>query len=203
MSSAAYQATAVGALAVSLAVSLLDPPFPSQQILQHTPTVLSIALLAWAVKRECFSNAALTCLVAFMLLHVYGARYIYSFAPLGESLGFLALERNAPPRNHYDRLVHLSFGILALCPVIEAARNYGGLTKAWARTVAILFVFGVSALYESFEWLLTIVAAPELADRYNGQQGDVWDAQKDMALACLGAVLFAPFFARRAGRAES
>lgn len=25
------------------------------------------------------------------------------------------------------------------------------------------------------------------ADAYNGQQGDMWDAQKDMALAVLGA----------------
>ncbi|WP_156421075.1 DUF2238 domain-containing protein, partial [Sphingopyxis sp. H077] len=24
---------------------------------------------------------------------------------------------------------------------------------------------------------------------YNGQQGDIWDAQKDMALATLGAIL--------------
>ena len=43
--------------------------------------------------------------------------------------------------------------------------------------------------YEIFEWLLTIVAAGETADRYNGQQGDIWDAQKDMALAALGAIL--------------
>lgn len=27
----------------------------------------------------------------------------------------------------------------------------------------------------------------EEADYYNGQQGDIWDAQKDMALALLGS----------------
>ena len=31
--------------------------------------------------------------------------------------------------------------------------------------------------------------APDWADRYNGQQGDIWDPQKDMALALLGATL--------------
>lgn len=45
-----------------------------------------------------------------------------------------------------------------------------------------------SALYEIFEWLLTIVAADDTADYYNGQQGDPWDAQKDMALAQLGSL---------------
>ena len=40
-----------------------------------------------------------------------------------------------------------------------------------------------SLIYELFEWLLTIVMTAEEADYYNGQQGDMWDAQKDMALA--------------------
>ena len=34
-----------------------------------------------------------------------------------------------------------------------------------------------------------MVMAPETADRFNGQQGDYWDAQKDMALALAGALV--------------
>lgn len=47
-------------------------------------------------------------------------------------------------------------------------------------------------IYELFEWLLTTVMTADAADCYNGQQGDIWDAQKDMALALLGstAMLF-------------
>jgi putative membrane protein len=52
-------------------------------------------------------------------------------------------------------------------------------------------VFAVSALYEIFEWLLTLTMEGSLATAYNGQQGDLWDAQKDMALAALGALLAA------------
>ena len=44
-----------------------------------------------------------------------------------------------------------------------------------------------SLIYELFEWLLTIVMTAEEADYYNGQQGDMWDAQKDMALALVGS----------------
>ncbi len=45
-----------------------------------------------------------------------------------------------------------------------------------------------SVMYEMFEWLLTIIAPADQADNYNGQQGDIWDAQKDMALAMLGGI---------------
>jgi len=43
--------------------------------------------------------------------------------------------------------------------------------------------------YEVFEWVLSLALSPEQADAYNGQQGDFWDAQKDMALAMLGAIV--------------
>lgn len=185
-------------LAISLGVSLIATPYPKQQSLQHTPTVIAILLLGWAAMRGTFSNVAFTCLVSFMLLHVMGARYIYSFVPFGESLHFLALEADAPVRNHYDRLVHLAFGILAMCPLVESAVRHGGLSIRWARIMAVQFVFGMSAFYETFEWLLTLTAGPEEAEIYNGQQGDTWDAQKDMALAMLGALALAPLVKCRA-----
>ena len=36
---------------------------------------------------------------------------------------------------------------------------------------------------------LTVTFAPAWAEAYNGQQGDPWDAQKDMAMAGLGALI--------------
>ncbi len=72
-------------------------------------------------------------------------------------------------------------------------RGRYGVGAGSAARGAVLTVLGwvlaISCLYEIFEWMLTIVAAGETADRYNGQQGDIWDAQKDMALAALGAIL--------------
>ena len=47
----------------------------------------------------------------------------------------------------------------------------------------------VSALYEIFEWSLALMMAPQSAEAYNGQQGDGFDAQKDMALALGGNLL--------------
>lgn len=66
--------------------------------------------------------------------------------------------------------------------------------------MAFLFVGAFSAAYEIFEWQLTLLAPASLADDYNGQQGDPWDSQKDMAMAILGAAAasFWPLFKRRA-----
>ena len=58
-------------------------------------------------------------------------------------------------------------------------------------------MLAASALYEMFEWALTLAAAGAIADAYNGQQGDIWDAQKDMALATFGALAAATWLALR------
>lgn len=42
-------------------------------------------------------------------------------------------------------------------------------------------------LYEVFEWFLTFVMSADAATDYDGQQGDMWDAHKDMALALLSS----------------
>lgn len=44
-------------------------------------------------------------------------------------------------------------------------------------------------VYELLEWGLSIGLSPEDAENYNGQQGDMWDAHKDMFLATIGAIL--------------
>ncbi|MFD2135843.1 DUF2238 domain-containing protein [Novosphingobium resinovorum] len=54
-----------------------------------------------------------------------------------------------------------------------------------------------SAIYEIFEWLLTVFMAGPDALAYNGQQGDPWDPQKDMALAGISAVAAAGFLRLR------
>ena len=68
-------------------------------------------------------------------------------------------------------------------------RRHGGLSPRLSCWHAFLFIGAASALYEIFEWLLTIILAPGMAADYNGQQGDPWDSQKDMAIAIAGAAI--------------
>lgn len=55
--------------------------------------------------------------------------------------------------------------------------------------IAIQFVMATSLFYELIEWWIVMGLSPEDAENYNGQQGDQWDAHKDMFLATVGAIL--------------
>lgn len=162
-------------------------------LLQHFPTIVVLVALPLLARRFPLSNATITCIVVFMLLHVVGARYIYSYVPYdqwAESLfGFSLTERFGFTRNHYDRLVHFFFGVLWVRPVWEVCVRYLGVPRRFAFYTALEFVLAFSMLYELFEWGITMVLSPDDAGKYNGQQGDIWDAQKDMSFAFLGAIL--------------
>ena len=95
-------------------------------------------------------------------------------------------------RNMFDRLIHLSFGLLMVLPFAEIGLRHGSLSRRAALLMAVLGVFAFSSAYEIFEWLLTIGLAPDQAGAYNGEQGDMYDGQKDMAMANLGALLALP-----------
>lgn len=188
-------------LALGVLLSFVDAPYPRYQWLHHVPTVPALVALFVVARRRALSDASLLCIVAFLALHTIGARWIYSFVPYDEWLvawtGTDTAELLGWERNHYDRLVHLAFGVFAVPPVVEWTVTRWRLTRARAAIVAWLFVLGVSAIYEVFEWGLAMSAAPETAESYNGQQGDAWDAQKDMALAAFGALPALPWAAAR------
>ena len=52
-------------------------------------------------------------------------------------------------------------------------------------------------VYELFEWGIALSLSEGMAESYNGQQGDVWDAHKDMALAMIGSIISFSFFKKR------
>ena len=191
--SARAQKQLLALLAALLLLAQIAQPYPEVALLQHIPTLVFLLASPWLLRRWPLSTAALACIIAFLALHTLGGRYAYSNVPYDDwaraLTGTTLSDAFGWTRNHYDRLVHLAFGALSVVPVAEIARRWGGLTPRGAILDVLGWVLAISCLYEMFEWLLTIVAAGATADRYNGQQGDIWDAQKDMALATLGAIL--------------
>ena len=55
--------------------------------------------------------------------------------------------------------------------------------------LAFELILATSAAYELLEWLVAVVFTPEWADKFLGQQGDIFDGQKDTALAAVGSVV--------------
>lgn len=192
----------IWALAVAVVAANLWQPYPEIAPLQHIPTVLLLFASPWLLGRWPLSDRSVASLVVFLALHTLAGRYTYSNVPYdawGRALTGVSIDAAlGTTRNGFDRLVHLSFGLLWVGPVAEIVRRYAGVGWRISLWFAVLFVGCVSALYEVFEWLLTMLLAPGMADAYNGQQGDVWDAQKDMAIAMLGAFLACLWRARDA-----
>jgi putative membrane protein len=52
-----------------------------------------------------------------------------------------------------------------------------------------MFMAGHAVIYELIEFAAALVFGGDLGQAYLGTQGDVWDGQKDMALALLGTTL--------------
>lgn len=142
------------------------------------------------------SDKAYVLATVFLLIHIIGARYLYSYVPydnwtqqlfgvrLGEIFGWR--------RNMYDRLVHFSYGLLLFSAMYESLRHLLNI-QSTKQLVAITLMLNMSTslLYELFEWGIATALSPEAAEAYNGQQGDMWDAHQDMALALIGGIIAA------------
>jgi putative membrane protein len=184
-----------------LAISCINVPYPKYFWLQHVPTAAVIAGLAYVQNRLLISRLSYMLIMAFMALHVLGARYLYSYVPYDDwaerLFGFSITYLFGFTRNHYDRLVHFCFGLLLVIPAWRFSRRIVGLDARWSAAFAMMTILSTGAVYEIFEWLAAIFMAPDWAESYNGQQGDVWDPHWDMALAALGAVIGLCLIARR------
>jgi len=161
--------------------------------MQHVPTVLAALLLAYLSNRFVIGRWSFSSIIVFLCLHTLGARYLYSYVPYDvwseKLLGVSLSEVFGFERNHYDRVVHFSYGLLLAVPVQEFERRYLRLSKVMSSLLAVEFILATSAGYELLEWLVAVVFTPRWAEQFLGQQGDIFDAQKDTALATVGAVV--------------
>jgi len=153
--------------------------------LKNYLTVPFVLFLFLIFKKFRLSNLSYTLIFVYITLHIIGTHYTYSEVPFGFWLqNFFNLSRN-----HYDRIVHFSFGLLLAYPIREIAVRIGNLKGIWSLYVPVEFILAFSALYELIEWWITIFFGGDLGVAYFGMQGDVWDAQKDMFMALIGSVV--------------
>jgi putative membrane protein len=131
------------------------------------------------------SNLSYGLIFLYMMLHIYGSHYTYSEVPFGYWLDH-TFELG---RNHYDRIVHFSFGFLLAYPIREMIIRISNVKGFWGLYSPIEFVLAFSAIYEIIEWAVAVIYGGDLGIAYLGTQGDVFDAIKDMALAGLGSVI--------------
>ena len=176
---------------VIVVVSGFSPRSRVDWALENMLVLLLVGTLVAVSRRFRLSTMSVTLVFAFLCVHELGAHYTYSLVPYDRWssawLGFSFDQAAGAHRNHYDRLVHLSYGLLLAYPVREVLWRLTPLRGFWLFFVTLNIMLSTSAVYELVEWIGGAFLGKDTAKAFVGAQNDPWDSQKDMAIAVAGA----------------
>jgi putative membrane protein len=153
-------------------------------ILEVFPAIIGLALLVATRRRFPLTPLLYALLFLHAVILAVGGHYTYAEVPLGawvsDALGLA--------RNHYDRLGHYAQGFVPAMLAREILiRRKVVRGRGWLYFIVVSICLAVSAAYELLEWSVSSATGSQ-GDAFLGTQGDVWDTQKDMALALIGAI---------------
>ena len=165
----------------------IHPVFPHDWLLENYLVFIFVPVILILGHYFKLSNVSYTLLTLFLILHVIGAHYTYEHVPFGYKLQ----EWFGENRNMYDRLVHFCCGFLLFYPIREMFMRLAKVKGFWSYLLPIDMLGSFSAIYEIIEWQAAKNVDPAAGIAFLGSQGDIWDAQKDMFMAIIGACLAA------------
>lgn len=169
----------------AVAWSALAPLNPHDYWLEIATPVLGFIVLAATLKRFRFTPLAYALLFLEGIVLVVGAHYTHERVPLFDWIK----DAVRLQRNHYDRFAHFCVGLLLVVVVRELLARTSPLRGRYLATMSVVSILALAGFYEISEWWIAAVTSPETGAAYLGAQGDPWDAQKDMLLDTLGALL--------------
>ena len=171
----------------------INPYYRNDWALENVLVVIAVIVLAASYKYLLLSRISYTLIFIFLCLHEIGAHYTYAEVPydawfmsltgvtLNDILGW--------QRNNFDRVIHLSYGLLLAYPIREVFLRVANVSGFWGYFLPLTLTMATSMMFELFEWGAAEMFGGDLGMAYLGTQGDVWDGHKDMALASLGALI--------------
>jgi putative membrane protein len=172
--------------------SAVDPADNLTWWLEALPAILLFLVLAVSQHKFPLTRITVWAICALLLMMVVGAHYTYSGVPLFDWLK----QTLDLTRNHYDRVSHVLQGVTVSLLAREITRRTIEVRRSSTLfALIILATLGVSAGCELIEWLAAEIF-DDGATEFLGMQGDVWDAQKDMGLALIGAFVTIGLFRR-------
>lgn len=170
----------------------INPVARSTWWLENVLVFVALPAVLLLYRHMPLSRLSCSCLFLFFCLHAIGAHFTYSLVPYDDTVAWLTgttiNELFDWERNHFDRLVHFLFGLLLTYPCRELFVRVAGTRGVWGYICPLLLTSSFSGLYELIEWWAAMVFGGDLGADYLGTQGDIWDGQRDMALAGLGAL---------------
>lgn len=146
-----------------------------------------------------FSPLAYVLMAVLPYWHTVGGHYTFERVPFGWFSRAFGFERNM-----FDRVGHFSVGFFAF-GILEFLTSRRAMSRPLAALFAIFAIAFVAMSYELIEWGYAAYGGNAQAGaNFLGSQGDVWDAQKDMLMDTLGAIVAVLLFfaVRPRGRTE-
>ena len=171
--------------AVVLAWSFVDPKDRLTWWLESVPALIAVVILAATIRRFPLTPLVYWLILAHSIVLMIGGHYTYAEVPLfdwlKEPLGWA--------RNNYDKVGHFVQGFVPAMIARELLLRRTRLEPGgWLNLIVVCVCLAISAFYELVEWQVATTSG-EAAEAFLGTQGDVWDTQKDMATALVGAVV--------------
>ncbi|MCG9682240.1 DUF2238 domain-containing protein [Vibrio sp. Isolate23] len=163
--------------------SAISPSSYPVWIAEIIPALGILAVIWWVSRRFQFSNTAYCLMFIWLTLHTIGAKYTFAEVPFDWFNNLIGSERN-----HFDRVAHFSIGLYAY-PIAEYLIKKQLMSIKLAMAFALFAIMSLAAGYEIIEWWYAALVGGDEGIAFLGSQGDIWDAQKDMLMDTLGALL--------------
>ena len=193
MSHKQYRLLLLSVFVLLSAVLAIAPRDRYDWMLENALVFAFAAVAVLSVRWIPLSRVSYTLIFVYLCLHEFGAHYTYSEVPYDEwwrSLFGASLDEQLGwQRNNFDRLVHFAYGLLLAYPMRELFLRVADARGFWGYFLPLDVTMSTSMLFELIEWAAAEVFGGDLGVAYLGTQGDPWDAQSDMALASLGALI--------------
>ncbi|MEB3753098.1 DUF2238 domain-containing protein [Acinetobacter sp. MD2(2019)] len=182
-------------LLLLIGIASINPLEMQSYLLHQLGTVVMLIGLFYVNAKTKISTLAFNLYCGFLAVHIVAAHYLYSYVPYQlwtETLFKVNIDEVFGwQRNMFDRLVHFSYGFLLFPFFYQVFEAWLKPLEHYKKTILVcmMWVMASSMLYELLEWWIAIGMSAEEAEKYNGQQGDMWDAHKDMLLAVIGSIV--------------
>lgn len=181
----------LGLYIVELIICSINPHDRAVWFAEIIPILsIVVTLIVLYVKKIRFSNLAYGMMAFLIFWHTVGAYFTFEKVPFETVSALLG----GDGRNMYDRIGHFSVGFYAFAIAEWLSKTVLQKHRYLSVFMAIACIGLIGSLYEVLEWQFAVIYGGDAGAAFLGSQGDIWDAQKDMALDIVGGLASGALF---------
>jgi len=166
--------------------SVIHPRTFLTWFLEVMPALTGLVIIVLTYRRFHLTSFVYILITIHAVILMIGGHYTYAHMPLFDWIR----DTFGLSRNYYDKVGHFAQGFVPAIIARELLIRTSALKKGkWLFFNIVCICLAISAFYELLEWQYAVIKGGESAKEFLGSQGDIWDAQSDMAMALIGSVV--------------